>query len=420
MNWDESEHPRDPDGRFTYARLWRVVSSVSQTGAGGAYFGRGRYFSTDETHARELLQGYQDFVDQDARLVTGRARVRNPFHVDATDTGETLPGEVMHRALRDAGIIRPGERLTPEQIRTRLQAAGYDSVQVHQPGPINHQVGGSQLLVFNHADSQMDDDWAAQVADRLAPPSRLQAALASGVADEQEHYQGNSGDTVTRVTFNDGTVGIRKKLNPRRVSFDRQPVELADAEQLGTAVAQALGVPTPELARTAPDEIVTVYIPSTPSGYVYWKKKTGLEVADQQGRTAPGRPHTSAEFRLAIFDLLTENHDRTNPTNLRLAEDGQLYTIDHEKLFRYEEDRGPTRPGNLGGPGPYAEMFVMGFEDPKWATNPLSKDDIAWIRQRLEAVRPQFEAAGRMQWWDGMSARLDAVAKEARGTENLL
>lgn len=417
MKWDESEHPRDPDGRFTYTRLWRVVTSVSQTGAGGAYYGRGRYFSTDESHAQELLQGYRDYVDEDAKLVTGRARVRNPFHVDATDTGETPPGEIMHRALRDAGIAKPGEQLSPEQIRTRLTAAGYDSVEVHQPGPINHQAGGSQLLVFNHGDSETDDDWAGQIVGQLGSP--LQLAIRSGIAREVENqYQGNSGDLLTRVDFNDGTVGIRKKFNPR-ADWQRQPVESADAEELGNALAQALGVPTPELTRTAPDEVLMSFVPSKPSPDTQWTRQ-GLTFYD--GRTTtPGRAHTSAEMRLAMFDLLTENHDRTNPTNLRIAEDGQRYTIDHEKLFRWEGgDRGPERPGNGGGPGPYARMFVRGFEDPKWATNPLSKADVAWVRARLAAVRPRFEAAGRMDWWDGMSARLEAVAKKARGAEDLL
>lgn len=420
MSWDEAEHPRDADGRFTYARLWRVVTGVSQTGAGGAYYGRGRYFSTDEQHARDLLEGYQAYVSEDARLVTGSARVRNPFHVHAVDTGETPPGTIMHRALREAGIAGPTERLTPEQIQARLIAAGYDSVEVHQPGPINHQVGGSQLLVFNHADSQIDDDWATQAADRLAPSSPLQAALRSGIARETENqYQGNSGDTVTRVEFNDGTVGIRKKFNPR-ADWQRQPVESADAEMLGTAVAQALGVPTPELVRTAPDEILTVYIPSKPSLFAQWKNHTGLVFHTDRGVT-PGRAHTSAEFRLAVFDLLTENHDRDNPTNLRLSDDGTQYTIDHEKLFNWEGgDRGPDRPGNMGGPGAYAKMFVQGFENPKWATHPLTPADVAWLRSRLATVRPQFQAAGRMEWWDGMSARLEAIAKKARGTEDLL
>lgn len=167
MTWRESDHPRDADGRFVFAQLWRVLTSVSDTGAGGAFYGTGRYFSTDEAHARDLLAGYRDFVDEDARLVTGRAAVRRPFVVDAANTGDTGPGEIMHRALRRAGLAKPGEKLTPAQVTSRLRDAGYDSVLVDQPGLINHQAGGSQLLVFDPADSQIDDDWASRVADRL-------------------------------------------------------------------------------------------------------------------------------------------------------------------------------------------------------------------------------------------------------------
>jgi len=167
VTWNEAEHPRDADGRFVFARLWRVVSPVSDTGHGGAFYGLGRYFSTDEAHARDLLAGYRDFVSEDARLVTGSARVRRPFLVEAANTGDTGPGEIMHRALRRAGLAKPGEKLTAAQITARLREAGYDSVLVDQPGPINHQAGGSQLLVFDPADSQVDDDWASRLSSAM-------------------------------------------------------------------------------------------------------------------------------------------------------------------------------------------------------------------------------------------------------------
>lgn len=212
MKWDEAEHPRDEDGRFTYARLWRVVSSVADTGAGGAFYGLGRYFSTDEAHAQELLAGYRDYVSDDARLVTGRARVHNPFHVDATNTGGTLPGEIMHRALRDAGIAKPGEKLTPAQITDRLRAAGYDSVEVHQPGPINHQAGGSQLLVFDPADSEMDDDWAGRVSRTLPGGSIYDTLSLDDTFDPKPEQQTAAEQWAQQLSYPD-EAGVRSRIS---------------------------------------------------------------------------------------------------------------------------------------------------------------------------------------------------------------
>lgn len=37
----------------------------------------------------------------------------------------------------------------------RLRAAGYDAVEVRQPGEINHEIGGAQLVVFDPADVEV-------------------------------------------------------------------------------------------------------------------------------------------------------------------------------------------------------------------------------------------------------------------------
>jgi len=264
------------------------------------------------------------------------------------------------------------------------------------------------------------NSWAARVVGQMGFPTGLEAAIASGVREEHQHFEGNSGSRITRPYFNEGTIGIRKTLAGAPYKGGRTAQEEADAEVLGAATARAFGVPAPEVVRTGPDEIVMTLIPSRPSGWARYKRNQGLTVSDLQGREQPARAHTAAEWRLAVFDLLTENHDRTNPTNLRLSDDGLSYTIDHSKLFDYELGRGPAIPGNLGAPGPYAGPFVTGFENPKWATNPLTRADIAWIQQRLDGLRGRFERDGRLEWWEAMNTRLAAIAKKARGTTDLL
>lgn len=260
--------------------------------------------------------------------------------------------------------------------------------------------------------------WVGRIAGQLGFPTGLQAAISSGIREEEQHFEGNSGAKITRPHFNNGDIGIRKNIG--RGTIGERPVdEETDAEVLGAATARALGVPAPEVIRTAPNEVMMTLIPSRPSGWAQYKRGQGLTVSDLQGREQPAREHTTAEWRLGLFDLLVENHDRTNPTNLRQGTDGLAYTIDHGKAFMYDPDRAGL-PGWSGAPGPYAGPFVTGFENPKWATNPLTKADIVWARARLQNLRSQFEAAGRLDWWETMSQRLEAIGRRAKGTQDLL
>lgn len=115
----------------------------------GAYFGAGTYFHTSKAHSDQYLQGTRAFGFGDEQQILASAHVTKPFEVRVT-AGEqnALPGQVMHRALRDAGLIKPGEKLQPSEITARLQAAGYDAVRVRQ-SQFSHDITGDQLVVFN-------------------------------------------------------------------------------------------------------------------------------------------------------------------------------------------------------------------------------------------------------------------------------
>jgi hypothetical protein len=54
-----------------------------------------------------------------------------------------------------------------------------------------------------------------------------------------------------------------------------------------------------------------------------------------------------------------------------------------------------------------------------WKPNPLTKQDAEAIRAELNALGPEFEAAGRGDWFDNMMTRFEQVAKHAAGTENI-
>ena len=120
------------------------------TGKGsGSYFGSGTYFHTNKAHSDEYLTGTRAYGYGDETQIQASAHLDKPFVVNIKPSEQkALPGDVMHRALRDAGLIKPGEKLSPEQVTARLKSAGYDGVHVRQ-SKYSHEIAGDQLVVFD-------------------------------------------------------------------------------------------------------------------------------------------------------------------------------------------------------------------------------------------------------------------------------
>lgn len=116
-------------------------------GDNGAFFGRGTYFHTRKSDADEALTGYQAFIDPSMQQVRASATVNKPFRVEAKDSDKS-PRDLMQRHMEAAGFAKPGEKLTPDEITRRLQAHGYDSVEIRQ-NRANSEIDGNQLVVFD-------------------------------------------------------------------------------------------------------------------------------------------------------------------------------------------------------------------------------------------------------------------------------
>lgn len=115
----------------------------------GAYFGAGTYFHTSKAHSDQYLAGTRQYGFGDETQIRAHAEVKRPFEVRVQpNEQQALPGEVMHRALRQAGFAKPGEKLKPSEITARLQAAGYDGIWVRQ-AKFSHEISGDQLVVFD-------------------------------------------------------------------------------------------------------------------------------------------------------------------------------------------------------------------------------------------------------------------------------
>jgi hypothetical protein len=176
--------------------------------------------------------------------------------------------------------------------------------------------------------------------------------------------------------------------------------KLTDAEQLGAAVVEAVGLRAPAVHRSGPGEVYMEYIDG----------KVGAELVTHEFEPAPQHVLDSDDGRLmGLADVLMNNMDR-NIGNWILDPSGRLVGIDHGVAF----ERDVTR-------SPFAQYLMDETDSGKrkiTARNDFTPADMALLRGRLDALRPQFEQVKRLPWWNKMMTRLAALERAAHGTKD--
>ena len=300
-------------------------------------------------------------------------------------------------------------------------------------------------------------------------PVDFDAALRSGI-ESQELLSGGQMSRTALVRFNDGTVLVSKRM--RNAAAYASATQQADAEYLAGVLGQAIGAPVPRTYRVSDDTVLMEVVPGrTELARFLDAEKNGEVAAHDKVRQAA--IDSDAGRLLGVLDLLMDNDDR-NSGNWLLDDDGRPYGIDHAiswdpqrvyggrpdlRVERKDDGPGyvvvgpdgplpevyedefdaqeaieywwlledldlapdgsqPPRYGDGGTLSPFASAFAepIGNGDHQWIPNDLSPADVAWLRARLQSVRPQFEELGRIDWYEFARGRLDALARHARGT----
>lgn len=227
--------------------------------------------------------------------------------------------------------------------------------------------------------------------------------LASGVASREPLAGGQNNAGIDLVTFGDGTRAVKKTAK----TVEGVPARTQqDAEELAAGVLRALGLRSPEVHRAS-------------ARVVYMEYLDGQVAAslphDVTSRVAGGHYDTDDGRILGLADLLMENYDR-NSGNWLVGKDGRLQGIDHGFAFATMKD--PARfPANIYG---FFEDHYRSADGFRWADNDLSPVDIVSVRDRLLALRPEFQRLGHTDWHDNMLARLDVIGRHAKGTRRRL
>ncbi|MFC4562331.1 ADP-ribosyltransferase, partial [Nocardiopsis mangrovi] len=229
----------------------------------------------------------------------------------------------------------------------------------------------------------------------------LVAATEYDVVDRRTfNADGNDGSTEL-MHFANGAQAVYKETEGTIRARDR-----ADAEQLGSLVGRAIGANVPGVLRVGEFEMFMHFM-SGESGTTHIENPRSPLLRTRDGHV------------LGLLDVLIANGDR-NPGNWLDQGNGHVAGIDHGKAwFTYEYT--PEDPTDLDGLAYTNGMRPFyDFDDNRWIRNPLTRDDIRWMRPRLARLYGEFERLGRTDWFDEMMARFDMLARNARGTSSLL
>ncbi|WP_433250344.1 ADP-ribosyltransferase [Actinomadura nitritigenes] len=232
----------------------------------------------------------------------------------------------------------------------------------------------------------------------------LRRGVESGV-DENHTVRLTGGlvaERVDLVTHNSGGKSVRK------VAW-AENVDLVDADELSALVGHAVEARVPVVHRVDSRTLYLEYVEGEHFWETHPEPQPGLLQALYADR--PGARN------LGLMDVLTGNGDRDWKIDLN----GRLWGIDHGDTFLVEPDSAAAL-----GVNPFSRHFVSGTrigprgEEYVWRPNELSPADVRIIEQRLNALRPRFEALGHPDWFDGMMNRWESIKANASGTDSIL
>lgn len=209
-------------------------------------------------------------------------------------------------------------------------------------------------------------------------------------------YPGAAKRKTVKKNFEDTWVqgGPRDRLKGQQ--------ELVDREVFGPRIVEAVGGRGAATIRAADREVLMEYVDGPT-----WSEIGGWGWEQDAAKVARFEAirDSDAGRMQGLADYLMGNTDR-NDGNWILRGDRDIFAIDHD--YAFEEQTG----FNV-----WSGAFTEYLQDPASTALrskiDLNPRDLAVIRTRLEALRPEFEAAGRKTWIDGALRRLKAVEQRA-------
>lgn len=411
---DPVDHIRRLDRLFDSSRLTHDVVAYRGLGTGRSVFGDPASWPAD-------LTGFK-FVDPAYASTTVRREVATAFSQDGgvqarlflprgtkaiqiSDFGEEaellLPRGTTFRVVHDRGfsvVIKDGKKI-------RIRNIDVEVIVPDRTPPLPWE-GTADAATPRAAKVTGGSSGQGSYASRQ---QRLDEAVQKVQTEPVRPLGGGETADVNLETYGQDKV-VRKTYGRRVPHYSRADVGRdADAEILAPKVIEAFGVQSWATSRVGRDEIVGEFIEGETFidkvGYAtIWGDDAAL------ARAAAPYVDSPAGRRLGLADYIMGNSDR-NAGNWIITPDGRIVAIDNGAAFSALKGTEVPAAGLFSdvltqrGPGGFPNGDLIDV------IQGISRAELAAIRGRLQELRPDFVAAGRVSWFNAMMRRLREIEK---------
>lgn len=352
------------------------------------------------TALNNMADGYEDHFEYwDTGNVTAGARTRRPVRAHLKDLHDQKDHGRKGKKKAAPAVDAPATpKAKPSPAKKRAPAKKASPPVQKAPAAKPAKSGTASKAKSPRVDKSAPGSKSSPLADRIA----------SGEKGSAEISDPDNSNKVYVIKFKDRSRAILKTTK----TTEERAIPEFDAEELGAAVAQTLGLSAPEVHRSGPAEAYFAHVKDYAPQAVIGAR--ALKRVDYESADA---------LRIGLLDLLVGNIDRNNGNwfaeNVGTPQE-RLIPIDHGLTFNESADRRDPKAAPFEHKAFNAPFVARELGGPSvWLDNPLSPAYMASLRPKLESLRPEFERLGRKGWHDWMLSRLDAVSEHAKGTVTL-
>jgi hypothetical protein len=308
----------------------------------------------------------------------------------------------------------------PGEFKKRLEAGDFDE-EIARRTRENMARLGQKVGTLTPPDKKAERHLTV-VADtptgRMVPDvTNIRKSVRSGIAESEKLTGGVSAET-SKVTFKDGSVGVRKFID--NSSAKRQQ----DAEELVPLIARMMGLKAPEVTRIDEKTTIQEFLPGKVAmGAIPFILNPGTPQAKILSSSARVKSWVDSDdgWLMAVMDQITGNQDRHDGNWLINDTDNEIAAVIDHGLAYHLRDWRTKRHDPIDLSNPYIFRTKSEFTKKFSKTNgeqtniDFHPEDLDAIKDILETLKPEYEARGRLDWWQFSMKQIEALRPFAKG-----
>lgn len=297
----------------------------------------------------------------------------------------------------------------PEEFRAALERGDWDD-------EIARRTRENMALLGQRV-GDIDPNPAVGAAKREVPKNTaIRKAVLSGEVSSEKLSGGVSAQT-SKVKYADGTVGVKKYVG------DSTGKAQSDAEELVPLLARMMGMTAAQVTRLNEQTTVQQFLSGKPAmDALPWVTNPGTPQAKILTASTRVKSYVESDtgWLMAVLDQITGNQDR-HDGNWLVDGNGNISGIIDHGLAYHIKDWRTKRHDRMTLDEPYIfrtkSEFTKKFANTKGQQTNIDfhPADLDAIEEMLTALKGEYEARDRLDWWEFSMKQIAALRPFAKG-----